>query len=73
MGKIEAYEHRGARYRALRTETPSQVQDVLRCFHEEEDIWLKKILAMKLNTQSVIQLDEPDRALILEAMKCQIG
>lgn len=72
MGKVEAYEHRGSRYRSLKTDTEAQVQDVLRLFHQEHDMWLKKILAMKLHDQDVWQPGELDRVLISEALKCRI-
>ena len=72
MGRVEAYEHRGARYRSLETETQAQVQAVLDAFHEEKDIWLKKILALKLDNQGIWPLSASDAALVSEAIQCRI-
>lgn len=72
MGTVEAYEHRGARYKSLKIETEAELREALLLFHEEQDVWLKKLLAEKLYNQDVLKLSDSDRAQILEATKCRI-
>lgn len=73
MGTVEAYEHRGSRYSALEVRSQAQALEVLKMFHDEKDIWLKKILAMKLRGQNELEIEGTNLDLVREALECRIN
>jgi len=72
MTRVIQYEHRGQLYRQLVIRNQADAAVVAHMFRNEQDVWLKKLLASKL--QDVIgtydlELSEAD---IREAIKCRI-
>jgi hypothetical protein len=72
MHRPVPYEHRGDLYRQLRICNEADARAAARLFKEENDIWLKKILALKMIEaldvydcgMSVIDLQEVARCRI---------
>jgi hypothetical protein len=70
---VRPYEHRGADIRKLRLDSSDDFQRVVEIFRGEPDVWLRKLLAMRL-------LEHPDahaapselRGELEEAMECRV-
>lgn len=70
--QVIPYEHKGKRIIGYQLRSVADVYRILKEFRNENDIWLKKLLAVKLidylNTNKV----DLDKSELLRATECQI-
>jgi hypothetical protein len=70
--KVIPYEHKGQVLRETNLTTVSQANSLLTTFRLETDIWLKKIIALKLLEFTEIDKINIDKNELIKATKCQI-
>jgi hypothetical protein len=73
MNKVTPYEHRGELYRELTIRSQADALVIAQAFREEQDVWLRKILASKLLEKTSLYdcgLLEYD---LREAVQCRIN
>ena len=46
--QVIPYEHRGKAIRALLAKTPSDVDALVKIYSDESDVWLRKMIALKI-------------------------
>ena len=72
MKSFIPYEHRGKMYRELVICNKCDVDKIVHMFNEESNVWLKKLLAVKLyEVVDIYDLNEYELD-IYEAILCQI-
>lgn len=72
MKPVIPYEHRGLAYRKIDIDREEDAQRTLELFKSEKDVWLKKILALKLIEAARTYDLNVSQATLAEATKCQI-
>jgi len=72
MRLVEPYEHRGKKYSEISIDTHGDFEIAIDLFYDETDIWLKKIIALRIihNSDNFdVSKYESD---LQEAIKCRI-
>lgn len=71
--QVIPYEHKGKKIIERRIETIKDVYGILEEFRNENDIWLKKLLAFKLLDYLTNHKMDLDKSELLRATECRIN
>jgi len=72
MRLVEPYEHRGKKFSEISTNTHGDFEIAINLFYVEIDIWLKKIIALRIIENAGVYDISKYESDLQEAIKCRI-